>query len=88
MKALLVRHQVEFPKTHDLGQLLDLVAQVAPELAASLEPAEALTPFGVEIRYPGEFPELAPGQEAELFELARRARDAVRAELRSFLCGD
>ena len=30
LKAFLVRHQVEFPKTHNIGELLDLVAHVAP----------------------------------------------------------
>jgi HEPN domain-containing protein len=29
VKAFLVHHQVEFPKTHDLDKLFDLVAQVA-----------------------------------------------------------
>ena len=87
VKAFLVRHQLEFPKTHNLGQLLDLVAQVAAELAASLEPAEALTPYGVEIRYPGDFPDVLPGQEVAIFELTSRAREAVMAQLSSFLSG-
>jgi len=85
VKAFLVRHQVEFPKTHNLGQLRDLVALVAPELAASLEPAEVLTPYGVEIRYPGDFPDVLPGQEAAIFELTSRAREAVKGQLSSFL---
>lgn len=88
MKAFLVRHQVEFPKTHNLGQLLDLIARVAPDLAASLEFAEALTPYGVEIRYPGDFPEIPPGQEAEIFELASRAREVLKEQLNSFLFGN
>ena len=88
VKAFLVRHQVEFPKTHSLERLLDLVAPVSPELAASLEETEALTPYGVEIRYPGDFPELLPGQEKSVLELASRAREAVMARLSSFLSGD
>lgn len=88
VKAFLVRHQVEFPKTHSLERLLDLVAPVSPELATSLEEIEALTPYGVEIRYPGGFPELLPGQERTVLELASRAREAVMARLTSFLSGD
>ena len=38
-----MRHQAEFPKTHSLERLLDLVAPISPELAASLEEIEALT---------------------------------------------
>ena len=33
LKALLVRQQVEFPKTHDIRKLLGLVAEVHPDLA-------------------------------------------------------
>ena len=33
LKALLVRQQVEFPKTHDIRALLGLVAEVHPDLA-------------------------------------------------------
>jgi HEPN domain-containing protein len=42
VNAFLVRHQVEFPKTHSLERLLYLAAPVSPELAASLEETEAL----------------------------------------------
>lgn len=87
VKAFLVRHQVEFPKTHNLERLLDLVASIALEVAASLEETEIITPYGVEVRYPGDFPELLPGQEKTIFELTRRAREAVMAQLRTFLSG-
>ena len=33
LKAFLVHHQIEFPKTHDLDKLLDLVAKVAEPMA-------------------------------------------------------
>ena len=87
LKAFLVRHQVEFPKTHNLEQLLELMGPIAPELAASLEETEVLSPYGVDIRYPGDFPELLPGQESTVFELASRAREAVMAQLSRFLSG-
>ncbi|MCX6638776.1 MAG: hypothetical protein NT090_27295 [Acidobacteria bacterium] len=80
--------QDSFTRSHGLEQLLDLVAPVSPELAASLEETEALTPYGVEIRYPGDFPELFPGQEKTILELASRAREAIMARLTSFLFGD
>ena len=85
IKAFLVRHQVEFPKTHNLTELLGLVHSVSPRLAASLEETEVLTPYGVEIRYPGDFPEVEPGQENTIFELMRRAREVLLAQLKTFL---
>jgi HEPN domain-containing protein len=77
LKAVLVRHQIYFPKTHDMGTLLKLVAVCAPVMAAALQEAELLTPFGVEIRYPGDTPELLPGEETNAVEIARQPRDAV-----------
>lgn len=38
IKAVLVRHQIEFPKTHDLARLRKLLAQVDRPLADSLAP--------------------------------------------------
>jgi HEPN domain-containing protein len=81
LKAFLVSQRIEFPKTHSIGRLLDLVSSISPELAASLEDAEFLTPFGVEMRYPGDIPELLPGQERIAFNLAKRTRDAIKEQL-------
>ena len=87
LKAFLVWRHVEFPKTHSIGRLLDLVSMVAPELAASLADAISLTPFGVEIRYPGDLPELLPGEERTVFNLAKRTREAILAQLNPDLSG-
>jgi HEPN domain-containing protein len=87
LKAFLVWRNVEFPKTHSIGRLLDLVSGVAPDLATALADAISLTPFGVEIRYPGDFPELLPGEEWTVFNLAKRTRDAILAQLDQYLSG-
>lgn len=85
LKALLVSRQVEFPKTHSIAQLLDLVCGFSPALATVLEDTVSLTPFGVQIRYPGDFAELLPGQEETVFELAKRAREAILHHLEPYL---
>jgi hypothetical protein len=87
LKALLVRHQVEFAQTHDIRKLLGWVAPVHPELAASLRDADILTPFGAEARYPGDAPEMLPGGETVAFDIARRTRDAEMALLGGYLKG-
>jgi len=56
LKAFLVWHQIEFPKTHDIERLLELCASIDPEVAEALASAVELTPYGVEYRYPGEYP--------------------------------
>jgi HEPN domain-containing protein len=77
IKAILVSRQIEFPKTHSIAQLLDLVATFAPDLAVDLAGTIQLTPFGVQIRYPGDFAELLPGEERAVFDLARKTREAI-----------
>jgi HEPN domain-containing protein len=78
LKALLTRHQIEFPKTHDIGQLLGLLRPAFPDLASELGAATFLTPFGVEIRYPGDQPEPTVEDARQALELAQRVRDAAR----------
>jgi HEPN domain-containing protein len=77
LKAFLVQHQVEFPKTHDISKLLALIAGIDSGVAESLGDAEVLTPFGVEVRYASDAAEVLPGGETEAIEIARRVRQAI-----------
>ena len=77
LKALLTWHQIEFPKTHAIEQLLDLVKEADAETASSLRDATLLTPYGVDIRYPGDQPEPDLEEAREAVELAIRARDVI-----------
>ncbi len=88
LKALLTRHQIEFPKTHELRRLLELLSEVEPRLAASLTDVKWLDPFGVEVRYPGDRPDTLPGDEKRARELAKLVRDSVLAVLNRYLSGD
>ena len=73
LKALLTWREVEFPKTHVIGELLDLLATVAE----SLVEATALNPYGVEVRYPGDLPEPNRDETTAALTLARKTRDAI-----------
>ena len=77
LKAFLTWHQSEFPKTHVIGELLDLVAQIDPPLADRLAQATVLNPYGVEVRYPGDQPEPEREEGTKALALARKVRDAV-----------
>ena len=81
LKALLVHHQVEFPKTHDLGKLLDLLAVVEAPLTKSLEDVTNLDPYSVEARYPGDLPAVDRAEAEEALTLAREVRDKISAIL-------
>ena len=54
-------------------------------VATALQEATALTPFGVEVRYPGDTPELRPGEDLRAVEIARHARDSVKELLKPYL---
>jgi len=91
VKALLVRHQVEFPKTHDIAKLLDRLATVNATIAEFLRDADVLTPFGVEVRYPSDAPEVLPAGEIEALDHGSpgegRCDDLARAVPRRRLAG-
>ena len=85
LKALLTWHQVEFPKTHDLTALLDLVAGCQGELAAALADLDELTQYAATTRYPGDYPELTFEASQRAVALAIGARAAVLRALPSDL---
>ena len=49
-----------------------------------MQDADALTPFGVEVRYPSDAPELLPGGETDALEVAGRVKDAVMTLLEPY----
>jgi HEPN domain-containing protein len=53
LKALLTKHDIEAPKTHDLRRLIQLAQPFAPELSLLADVSDELTIHGVETRYPG-----------------------------------
>jgi HEPN domain-containing protein len=85
LKAFLTWHQVEFPKTHDLGELLDLAEKADSALATALRETTALNPFGVAARYPGDLAVLTAAEANEAFALATRTRDHIAPLLNACL---
>lgn len=84
LKAFLVRHQVPFPKTHDIQRLLELAAEADPSSKEELASTTMLTPFGVEFRYPGEeVADLETAQQA--LREAKRVQAAVLQRLKEYL---
>ncbi|HCW50902.1 MAG TPA: hypothetical protein DGR79_02385 [Clostridiales bacterium] len=75
---------MEFPKTHAIEQLLDLPKQVDAETVLSLKDAAVPTPYGIDIRYPGDQPEPNQEETREAIGLAWRVRDAVMGRVGEF----
>jgi HEPN domain-containing protein len=53
LKAWLTAHEIIFPKTHSLINLVGLCRQTNPEFSRFHEHAVALTPLATAFRYPG-----------------------------------
>lgn len=51
LKAVLAHGRIEFPFTHRLADLLDLLNQHGIEVPEAFEDVRFLTPFAVELRY-------------------------------------
>ena len=77
IRAVLTFWDIEFPKTHIMAKLLGLVETRDAALAESLFDAVVLTPYAMDLRYPGDRPDASPAQAREAVELARLVRDKV-----------
>ena len=53
LKALLVSNNLEFPRTHNIGTLLDLLHETV-SIPSEVEEAAGLTDYAVMTRYPGD----------------------------------
>ncbi len=77
IKAYLTWRQVEFPKTHDIGELLNLIGKVDKGLVESLEDLLFLVPYGVGVRYPGDVPDPDLQETLEAYNLAKKAKEIL-----------
>ena len=81
LKAALVLEEIDFPFTHDLNALCNLLPDRWLLRANHSELAE-LTEWAVEARYPGERPEAIESDAIRAESQARTVRDSVVAEFR------
>ena len=77
LKALLTCWDIEFPRTHVLANLIGLIETRDATLATSLLDAIVLTPYGVEMRHPGDRPDASQEEARQALELARQVRAAI-----------
>lgn len=85
LKALLVRYQVDFSKTHNIGELLLLAELVAPRISEKLAETRTLTPYAVGARYPGEGPQVDREEADQHLSLARKVVGIIDALLKPYL---
>src|SRR3990170_8901068 len=82
LKGFLTFHEIDFPKTHSLEDLVLLCKNVVPSLESELEDMEVLSSYGVEIRYPGEIYYEIPKEDArEALNLAKKVKTVILKHL-------
>lgn len=81
LKSYLVKHQIEFSKTHSIMLLLNLCATVDAAFASELSDADTLTDYAVEIRYPDDWYVPDIEETSHAMELALKVRDFVLARV-------
>lgn len=78
LKGFLTFHEIDFPKTHSLEDLVGLCKQIVPEIESELEDVEILSSYGVEVRYPAEIYYDIPKEDArEAIDLAKKVKSVV-----------
>lgn len=70
LKALFVARDVDYPRTHAIEVLLDLLKAQGLVIPAGVDEAFALSQFAVQARYPGEW---EPVEEPEAVEALEQA---------------
>ena len=77
LKALLVLKSIDFPRTHDVGELVALLpAECRPMLTS--EEQERLTDYATVTRYPGDYEPILLSETRKALWVARRVRSAIR----------
>jgi HEPN domain-containing protein len=83
IKAVLVLHGIDFPRTHDVGELLGLLAAAQVPCPEPIARADRLTDYATAARYPGHPDPVTEAECREAVTLAERfvrwAEDLIRA---------
>ena len=80
LKAVLIYHGVEAPKTHDLVLLCKLCVQLNQAWEQMIDACVGLSPYGVQVRYPSDM-ELDEGDVASALRACREIGEFVQRQL-------
>jgi HEPN domain-containing protein len=83
LKGFLTHHQIEFPRTHSIDNLIGLCKQAATAIETELgDTAEILSSYGVAVRYPdGVYYDIPKEDATESIRLAKMVKAFVLKQL-------
>jgi HEPN domain-containing protein len=80
IKGLLAHLAIDFPKSHDIGELVELLpSEMHPQI--SVREQEQLTDHAVATRYPGDWEPLTRCDAKAAVALAHQVRKSIRSHL-------
>ncbi|MDI6783167.1 MAG: HEPN domain-containing protein [bacterium] len=71
-KAVLLHGKIDFPLTHDLQILIDILSEADIPLPPDIDEASSLTPYAVETRYPGFYESITESEVDKSIYLAEK----------------
>lgn len=80
IKAYLEEHEIDFPRSHNLMQLLDLCIRLDAGFETIRRALQSLEHYAVTVRYPGLKVPIELGEQA--YQVATRVRRFVRKKLK------
>jgi HEPN domain-containing protein len=83
LKALLAHRGTEFPKTHSINLLLDIVKSKNISIPAGIRQSSVLTEYAVETRYPGDYEPVKRGEYLKALKLAVAIVDWVEKKMQT-----
>ena len=81
LKAYLVQYEINFEKTHNLGELVLLAVKVDEDFQEIIDISEKLTDYAVDIRYPFLLEEPTKEEARETIEMAEKIKKFVLSKL-------
>lgn len=83
LKSLIIENNLLLSKTHNIVRIIDeSLLNFYPEFEELIDAAAILTGYGVEPRYPGDYPELTKTDSEEAFEALNQIKEAVLKKLK------
>ena len=83
LKAVCVRHNLDFPKTHSLVLLMDILETGGVQIPSEVKAADVLTGYAVQARYPGWGEEVTEAEYQRVLEVARQVVSWAESTLRN-----
>jgi len=80
LKALLVFHNIDFPKTHHIEELIDILADNGINAPDEIKEAVILTPYAVKTRYP-HWNKIPENKYKEAYEIATKVYNWVKEQI-------